>query len=97
MKSRNIGALAGALCLAMAIAAHTEAAQHPSEQIRIEYVPPKEPEHQPIYDEIRQAHVLERLQELLSPLRLPRPLLIKVTGCDGESNAWYEEDAITVC
>jgi hypothetical protein len=66
-------------------------------QIRIEYAPPKDPRHQLIYDEIRQAHVLERIQELLSPLRLPRPLLLKVTGCDGESNAWYEEDAITVC
>ena len=96
-RSRNIGALAGALCLALTIATHAEAAQRPAEQIRIEYVPPKNPGHQPIYDEIRQAHVLERIQELLSPLRLPRPLLIKVTGCDGESNAWYEEDAITVC
>jgi hypothetical protein len=74
-----------------------DAAQHSSEQIRFEYVPPKDPAHQPIYDEIKQAQVLERIQELLSPLRLPRPLLVKVTGCDGESNAWYEEDAITVC
>src|SRR5262249_29939504 len=96
MKLRNIGALAGALCLALTIATHAEAAQHLSEQIRIEYVPPTDPGHQAIYDEIRQAHVLERIQELLSPLRLPRPLLLKVTGCDGESNAWYEEDASTV-
>jgi hypothetical protein len=97
MNSRNIGAFAGALCIALITAAHTEAAQHRPEQIRIEYVPPKDAKHQPIYDEIRQAHVLERIQELLSPLRLPRPLLVKVSGCDGESNAWYEEDAITVC
>jgi len=74
-----------------------DAAQYSSEQIRIECVPPKDPAHQPLYDEIKQAQVLERIQELLSPLRLPRPLLVKVTGCDGESNAWYEEDAITVC
>ena len=83
MKSRTIGALSCALCLALTTATHAKAAQHPSDQIRIEYVPPKNPEHQPIYDEIRQAHVLERIQELLSPLRLPRPLLLKVIGCDG--------------
>jgi Putative metallopeptidase len=97
MKSRNIAAVASALCLALTIATRADAAQHSSEQIRIEYVPPKDPAHQPIYDEIKQAQVLERIQELLSPLRLPRPLLVKITGCDGESNAWYEEDAITVC
>ena len=30
-------------------------------------------------------------------MRLPRALLLKVEGCDGESNAWYENDAVTVC
>jgi hypothetical protein len=94
MQSRNISALVGAFCLALTIAIHAEAAQ---QQIRVEYVPPKDPRYQLIYDEIRQAHALERIQELLSPLRLPRPLLLKITGCDGESNAWYEEDTITVC
>jgi hypothetical protein len=63
----------------------------------VEYVPPKNPAHQTIYDEIKQAQALERIQELLSPLRLPRLPLVKVTGCDGESNAWYDEDTITVC
>ncbi len=33
----------------------------------------------------------------MSALRLPRALLLKVEGCDGESNAWYEDDAVTVC
>ena len=30
-------------------------------------------------------------------MRLPRALQLKVEGCDGVSNAWYEDDAITVC
>ena len=47
MKSRNIGALAGALCLALTIVTYVEATQHSSEQIRIEYVPPKDPGHEP--------------------------------------------------
>ena len=33
----------------------------------------------------------------MSALRLPHPLLLKVEGCDGESNAWYGDDAVTVC
>ena len=55
------------------------------------------PEHQPIYERLKQARALERLQELLSPIRLPQPLLLKVSGCEGESNAWYEEGVVTVC
>jgi hypothetical protein len=53
--------------------------------------------HQPIYERLKQVRALERLQTLLSPLRLPRPLLLKVSGCDGVSNAWYDEGFVTVC
>jgi hypothetical protein len=95
--SRTSAALAIALCLLLITAPRVSAIQHSPEQIRIEYVPPKDSTHQSIFDEIKQAQVLERIQKLLSPLRLPRPLLVKVTGCNGESNAWYEDDAITVC
>jgi hypothetical protein len=66
-------------------------------QIKIQYVAPKNPAHQPIYDRLKQGRFLEKAQEFLSPFRLPRPLLMKTEGCDGESNAWYENDAITLC
>ena len=65
--------------------------------IRIAYVAPKNPAHQPIHDRLRQRRVLERLAFFLSPLRLPRTLLIKVEGCDGEVNAHYEDAVVTVC
>jgi Putative metallopeptidase len=73
------------------------AAPYKSNQIRVEYALPKNPAHQSIYDRLKQARALERIQTLLSPLRLPRPLLLKVAGCDGESNAWYDEGFVTVC
>ncbi len=41
--------------------------------------------------------MLERFKAFLSPLRLPRTLLLKIEGCDGDANAWYADDAITVC
>src|SRR6516165_341680 len=68
-----------------------------SKQIHVEYTLPKNPAHQPIYERMKQQRGLERIQELLSPFRLPRPLLLKLAGCDGDSNAWYEDGVVTVC
>jgi hypothetical protein len=70
-----------------------------SNRIEIAYVKPSSPAHQYIYEVLQQRRVLERFQGALSPLRLPRTLLLKTAGCDGDSNAWYEESehAVTVC
>jgi len=70
-----------------------------SNRIEISYVQPSNPAHQPIYEALQQRRVLERFKGYLSPLRLPRTLILKTAGCDGESNAWYEdsEHAVTVC
>ena len=61
------------------------------------YVLPKNPAHQPISEQLRVLSFLEKLQEFLSPVRLPRMVLVKVEGCDGDANAWYENNEITVC
>ncbi len=72
-----------------------------ADQALISYVTPSNPAHQPIYDVLKERRVLERFKELLSPLRLPAPLLLKTAGCNGEANAWYEaegsEHVVTVC
>jgi hypothetical protein len=70
-----------------------------SDRIVIAYVAPANPTHQPIYETMKQRRVLERFKAYLSPFRLPTPLLLKLEGCDGESNAWYEEPdhSVTVC
>jgi hypothetical protein len=52
MTSPTVAAIASALCLALNIVPHADAAQHSSEQIRIKYAPPKNPPHQQIYNEI---------------------------------------------
>ena len=41
--------------------------------------------------------VLEALRQLLSPLKLPRRLTLRIRECDGEVNAFYEDDTVTVC
>ena len=68
-----------------------------ADRIQIFYVPPKNPAHESIFRLLKERQVLEKFKEFLSPLRLPRTLRLKVEGCDGVSNAWYEDDAITVC
>lgn len=88
--------LAAGLALGSASPAHA-ALRGKTSQIKYDYVPPKDPAHQRIYDQIKQGRALEHLQELLSPLRLPYPLTLKVTSCDGVPNAWYGEETVTVC
>ena len=62
-------------------------------RVRIQYEPPKNPEHLQLYTRLTQNQVLETIQKILSPLRLPKPgLLIKTMGCDGVINSWYNND-----
>jgi Putative metallopeptidase len=62
-------------------------------RVHILYEPPKNPEHQELYERLKENQVLETIQQILSPLRLPKPgLLIKTMGCDGLINAWYNDD-----
>ncbi|MEA2890403.1 MAG: hypothetical protein QOI05_1196 [Bradyrhizobium sp.] len=68
-----------------------------ADRIQISYVPPKNPAHEAVFQLLKERRVLEKFKGLLSALRLPRALLVKVEGCDGESNAWYADDAVTVC
>ena len=68
-----------------------------ADQIQISYMPPKNPANEAIFKLLKERRILEKFKGLLSALRLPRALLLKVEGCDGESNAWYADDAVTVC
>jgi hypothetical protein len=68
-----------------------------ADRFEIEYVPPKDPKHQPLYDTLRQVQLLEKMKEFLSPFRLPVPIKMKVEGCDGVMNATFEKDTISVC
>jgi hypothetical protein len=92
-----------ALVLALAIIVMTTAtattafAASKTNRVSIRYVPPENPTHQQVYTQLKQNLMLERLQVFLSPFRLPRTIRISLTGCDGEADAWYEDDDITIC
>jgi Putative metallopeptidase len=90
------------LILASLALMNRPAAAQPSARLKANrvvgaYVAPKNPAHQPLYNRLKERRVLERLAQFLSPLRLPYQLTLRVQGCDGEINAWYEDDIITVC
>ena len=95
MKTALAIAVAGMILItAMAMPAF---AASKTNRVSIRYVPPKNPAHQEIYTELKQRGALEKLQNLLSPFRLPRTLRISLTGCDGEADAFYEDADITIC
>lgn len=66
-------------------------------QIDFQYVEPKNPAHRDIYDKLRHVQLLEKLQGFLAPIKLPIRIMIKVEGCDGLANAYFETDTIKVC
>jgi hypothetical protein len=71
----------------------TMAAEAQTNRMTVEYVPPTNPAHQALYQRLMDRRVLEKLQEVFSPFRLPVELKLRTVGCDGVSNAWYQKPA----
>jgi hypothetical protein len=69
-------------------------------RIRIQYDAPNNPDLQALYHRLMDHHYLERIQWILSPLRLPEELTVKTTQC-GVMNAWYSREnsrpTVTLC
>ena len=69
-------------------------------RVTIEYVVPKSAEFQELYAMLREHRVLEDMQGILSPFRLPEELTIKTTEC-GMANSWYSREnskpTVTIC
>lgn len=93
-----LGAAAVALTLSAVHFADARAVKTArTNSIDIEYAEPQSAEHRDVLQLVKEARTLEKIQALLSPIRLPRRLLIKTQGCDGLSNAWYDGESVTVC
>ena len=88
---------AAAIAAAHPTIASGQASSATTGQIQISYEPPKDAQLQPIYQELRQRQVLERLQGFMAPLRLPRQLAIRTTECGAESVAYKSGDPVTIC
>jgi len=89
-----------ALCLA-GVADHARgqgpASVATAEQIRVSYELPTDVKFRPIYDALRRRQVLERLQAFLSPLRLPRELMVRLAQCGAETVPYQSGGPVTIC
>jgi hypothetical protein len=100
MESRQFSssALLRTICaFALGLTGSAAGADPQSKRILIDYVAPKNPEHRPIYDLLKERRALEKLQEIFGAFRLPNDLTLRTLGCDGVSNAWYERSTVSVC
>jgi hypothetical protein len=66
-------------------------AQLSNDNITIDYVDPRNPAYEPIVQRLKSQQLLERLQQFISPLNLPRRLRLTTRQCtlDGTPNAFY--------
>ena len=58
-----------------------------SGRIQVEYVPPKNPDHQALYNQLMERMSLEKIKSIFMAFRLPLDVKMRTVGCDGESNA----------
>src|SRR5579864_7087139 len=96
MRRRGLVSL-GVTILTLLIATPSDAATLRPNRVDVEYEAPKSSAHDTLYRLVQERRLLEKIRDLLAPLRLPKRLLLKARGCDGEVNAWYDDAVITVC
>ena len=69
-----------------------------SNRITVTYELPENQEYLHIYSLLKEdRHSLEKVQEILSPIRLPWTLELLLAECDGEADAMYWDGTITIC
>ena len=93
----SAGALAFAISWMAADAAPVAAQGAKTSNVRISYEEPRDPSLRPVYRRLVQRQVLERLQKFLSPLRLPRELVVRTAQCGGISLPRKPGDGVTLC
>jgi hypothetical protein len=69
----------------------------PNPQVDIAYVEPKDARFRPVYDTLKKRQVLEQLRAFLSPLRLPRKLMVKVDQCGNPGTHYKPGGPVTIC
>lgn len=112
MSARMLACLVAVATLVLAGSVPTRAAETPTEgaataapppaepradNVVVDYVRPKDPKLVPIWERAKESRMLELMRLVFAPLRLPRPLTLRTTDCDGEVNAFYENDVVSVC
>jgi hypothetical protein len=96
MRFAGVSLLLGSLVSALAMPGLSAAQDVHSQRIKTEAYPPKNPEHQQVYDLLKQRQWLEKAREFFGIFKLPQDITIFTRSC-GMSNAWYVQGTVTVC
>jgi hypothetical protein len=105
MSTRRTRALAGAIAGLLVLAGAEPAAAQASPADRLAILSDNDGGYRPtrnyaaVRERVIQARLLERLRDLLSPIRLPRSVGVLADECPGGENAapFYRDRVITVC
>ena len=97
MERTSVWLFAAAFILALLLPTAPRADPSASQRIVISYAEPADPSHRSLARLLKEKRALERVRDLLTPIKWPRPLTIELKGCDGEANAWYADASVTVC
>ena len=66
-------------------------------QVDVVYTEPQDPQFRPIRERLMRRQVLEQLRLFLSPLRLPRKLLVQLDQCNAERRPYHPGGPVTIC
>jgi hypothetical protein len=77
--------------------ATTAGADWGNSQVDVAYNEPQDPQFRPIRERLMRRQVLEQLRLFLSPLRLPRKLLVQLDQCNAEFRPYQPGGAVTIC
>ena len=89
---------AGFVCAPVpALADSAASPASPTGQIAVKYEPPTDPQFQPLFEVLSRRRVLERLQGMLTPLRLPRPLTLRLAQCGADTVEYESGGPVTLC
>jgi hypothetical protein len=77
--------------------ATTAGADWGNSQVDVAYVEPQDPLFRPIRERLMRRQMLEQLRLFLSPLRLPRKLLVQLDQCNAEQRPYQSGGPVTIC
>jgi hypothetical protein len=89
--------IAGSFCGLPPARAQSSVTAALSSQVRAVYEPPADQKFAPIYQALAKRRVLERLQEFLSPLRLPKVQVVRVAQCGTDKVRYQSGGPVTIC
>ncbi len=88
---------AAALALALLLATGGARDVRADSQVEIAYEEPASAELRPIYEELKSLGMLQQLQLLMEPLRLPKPLLVRTAECGPNPEPYAPGGPVTIC